>query len=138
MSEDPALDRRLPVPRKQRGAGIYVSAELPDLPRPASAVAAVRVHLEQADVRLSSYARRAQTAPASQVVRATGAPPVPFDFRLGSPALMEFPVDAWAAAVRSAIRASSSSAFDYPPPEGILSLRAQIAQCLDVVAGVRL
>lgn len=25
MSEDPALDRRLPVPRKQRGAGIYVA-----------------------------------------------------------------------------------------------------------------
>jgi GntR family transcriptional regulator/MocR family aminotransferase len=81
---------------------------------------------------------------AADVVRSVAAPPRPraqqrldHDLRPGHPDLSSFPRTEWSRAVKRALNAAPSNAFDYADPHGRPELRRALAQYLARARGVR-
>jgi GntR family transcriptional regulator/MocR family aminotransferase len=113
--------------RPRAGSGTYVATDLPDAaPAPATPAA-------QAGRALSARGRMLAALPA------TAAPPDGMTGRLlagGVPAPDLFPAAAWARCAARVLKAVTPALTDYPPPQGLPGLRAQIAAHLAASRGL--
>jgi GntR family transcriptional regulator/MocR family aminotransferase len=113
--------------RPRAGSGTYVATDLPDAaPAPATPAA-------QAGRALSARGRMLAALPA------TAAPHDGMTGRLlagGVPAPDLFPAAAWARCAARVLKAVTPALTDYPPPQGLPGLRAQIAAHLAASRGL--
>ena len=114
--------------RGRTGSGTYVAADLPDqAPAPASTPLVSAVALSARGDRLASRFRQ-------QPVRET--PALGLLLAGGLPAPDLFPIKAWARCASRALKPLSGEFSSYPPPQGLLVLREQIAAHLAATRGL--
>ncbi len=113
--------------RGRTGSGTYVSTDLPDqAPAPASTPPAAAVALSARGVRLAQVPASASARdPALGLLLAGGLP---------APDL--FPIKAWARCASRVLKPLSGELSSYPPPQGLLVLREQIAAHLAATRGL--
>jgi GntR family transcriptional regulator/MocR family aminotransferase len=113
--------------RARTGSGTFVAAELPDAaPDPA-------VPPPTAASSLSVRGQRLASVPASAAVRDAGIGTL---LAGGIPAPDLFPKEAWARCAARVLKSMSSELTGYPPPQGLVELRAQIAAHLAATRGL--
>ncbi|HYZ21471.1 MAG TPA: PLP-dependent aminotransferase family protein [Rhodopila sp.] len=113
--------------RARTGSGTYVAADLPDqAPAPAEPP---RV----AAVALSARGRRLAETP---VTAATHDPTLGLLLAGGLPAPDLFPIQAWNRCAARALKSLTGELASYPPPQGLLALREQIAAHLAATRGL--
>lgn len=113
--------------RARTGSGTYVAPDLPDAapdrgPVPQTAAAA-----------LSARGQRLAEVPATAVARDAS---IGMLLAGGLPAPDLFPVQAWARCASRALRPLAGELASYPPPQGLLELREQIAAHLAATRGL--
>jgi GntR family transcriptional regulator/MocR family aminotransferase len=114
----------------RRGAGTYVSADLPEASLDAEKTHTRRVSHRSLRPRLSSYAlhlEREWKQGLSWVPRTSAAR---YDFRYGPPSFTEFPHTTWCRIVARRARQVSRRDLDYGRPEGTASLREALCEYL--------
>src|SRR5271156_1374501 len=113
--------------RGRTGSGTYVATDLPDqAPAPASTPLVSAVALSARGARLAQIPATASARdPASGLLLAGGLP---------APDL--FPIKAWARCASRALKPLSGELTSYPPPQGLLVLREQIAAHLAATRGL--
>ena len=113
--------------RGRTGSGTYVAADLPDqAPAPASTPPATAVPLSARGARLAQIPAAASARdPALGLLLAGGLP---------APDL--FPIKAWARCASRVLKPLSGELSSYPPPQGLLVLREQIAAHLAATRGL--
>ena len=113
--------------RGRTGSGTYVATDLPDqAPAPASTPLVSAVALSARGARLAQIPATASARdPASGLLLAGGLP---------APDL--FPIKAWARCASRALKPLSGEFSSYPPPQGLLVLREQIAAHLAATRGL--
>jgi GntR family transcriptional regulator / MocR family aminotransferase len=113
----------------RRGSGTYVAEEVPDEPR----LAARALPGLAADPALSR--RGAQLASRMAPAQRIAGPPRPF--RIGVPALEQFPVGVWSRLASRRIMSMTPSQLDYGPAAGLRQLREAIAEHVRASRGAR-
>lgn len=121
----------------RHGSGTFVAPDLPDRsfraaspPRPAASPPA------SMDGNLSSFGARVVEGEAPvQMLR--GESTSPYEFRYGTPALEEFPIDAWRKLTKRVLDYPPRELLGYGPTEGLPSLREALARYLQRARGVR-
>jgi GntR family transcriptional regulator / MocR family aminotransferase len=113
--------------RGRTGSGTYVATDLPDqAPAPASTPLVSAVALSARGARLAQIPATASSRdPALGLLLAGGLP---------APDL--FPIKAWARCASRALKPLSGEFSSYPPPQGLLVLREQIAAHLAATRGL--
>lgn len=115
----------------QRGAGTFVSSELPDeiLSTPRNDE---RVKRQKPSVpMLSTYGGRVKKASVMSLSpEMSGRGGLRYDFRYGLPAVQEFPHEAWRKIMVRRMRSTSLTSMQYAPPEGYAPLREALADHL--------
>jgi GntR family transcriptional regulator/MocR family aminotransferase len=113
--------------RARTGSGTFVAAELPDAaPDPA-------VPPPTAASSLSLRGQRLAAVPASAAPREAGVGTL---LAGGIPAPDLFPKEAWARCAARVLKSVSSELTGYPPPQGLIELRVQIAAHLAATRGL--
>jgi GntR family transcriptional regulator/MocR family aminotransferase len=113
--------------RARTGSGTFVAAELPDAaPDPA-------VPPPIAASSLSLRGQRLAAVPASAAPREAGVGTL---LAGGIPAPDLFPKEAWARCAARVLKSMSSELTGYPPPQGLIELRVQIAAHLAATRGL--
>jgi GntR family transcriptional regulator/MocR family aminotransferase len=113
--------------RARTGSGTFVAAELPDAaPDPA-------VPPPTAASSLSLRGQRLAAVPASAAPREAGVGTL---LAGGLPAPDLFPKEAWARCAARVLKSMSSELTGYPPPQGLMELRTQIAAHLAATRGL--
>jgi GntR family transcriptional regulator / MocR family aminotransferase len=113
----------------RRGSGTFVAQELPDEPR----LAARRRPAVRAHPALSR--RGAMLASRMPPARRAGGPARAF--RIGVPALEQFPVGVWSRLASRRIMSMTALQLDYGPPAGMRELREAIAEHARAARGAR-
>jgi GntR family transcriptional regulator/MocR family aminotransferase len=112
--------------RGRTGSGTYVAADLPDqAPAPASTPPAAAVPLSARGALAQIPAAASARDPALGLLLAGGLP---------APDL--FPIKAWARCASRVLKPLSGELSSYPPPQGLLVLREQIAAHLAATRGL--
>lgn len=119
------------------GSGTYVSATLPDaalLPWKGHRREALKP--EASPVRLSSHARRVLAQQPLPPPGARSRKALRFEFHYGSPAIADFPQDAWCRLVAARARSMSIGTLRYGRALGLSGLRRAIAEYVTRARGV--
>jgi GntR family transcriptional regulator/MocR family aminotransferase len=113
--------------RGRTGSGTYVATDLPDqAPEPAAPPQAIAAPLSARGARLAEIPASASARdPALGLLLAGGLP---------APDL--FPVKAWARCTARVLKPLAGELSSYPPPQGLLALREQIAAHLAATRGL--
>jgi GntR family transcriptional regulator / MocR family aminotransferase len=113
--------------RGRTGSGTYVATDLPDqAPAPASTPPAAAVALSARGARLAQIPAVASARDPSLGLLLAG----------GLPAPDLFPIKAWARCASRVLKPLSDELSSYPPPQGLLVLREQIAAHLAATRGL--
>jgi GntR family transcriptional regulator / MocR family aminotransferase len=113
--------------RGRTGSGTYVATDLPDqAPAPASTPPAAAVALSARGARLAQIPAVASARDPSLGLLLAG----------GLPAPDLFPIKAWARCASRVLKPLSGELSSYPPPQGLLVLREQIAAHLAATRGL--
>jgi GntR family transcriptional regulator/MocR family aminotransferase len=113
--------------RGRTGSGTYVASDLPDqAPLPGEPPRAASVALSARGARLAGIPATATARPASAGLLLAG----------GLPAPDLFPAKAWARCSARVLGALDGELASYPPPQGLYSLREQIAAHLAATRGL--
>jgi GntR family transcriptional regulator/MocR family aminotransferase len=118
--------------RARTGSGTFVSRDLPDAaPSPAALP-------QTAASALSARGARLATVPATATARDgdTGMPETGMLLAGGLPAADLFPAQAWARCAARVLKPLAGELASYPPPQGLLILREQIAAHLAATRGL--
>jgi len=123
----------------RRGAGTFVSAGAA-VERPAAAAPpSLGVRVSPARPRLSAFGERVLETRGRPLLSAaiSTRPTLPYDFRYGTPAILDLPTTAWQRCIGRALRRASVRAYDYGAPLGNPALREALAEYLARSRGVR-
>lgn len=113
--------------RARTGSGTYVAADLPDAaPAPAIPAATAANALSHRGAALAALPVTAAPSGAASGMLLAG----------GLPAPDLFPAAAWARCAARTLKAPLSACIGYPPPQGLLELRQQIAAHLAATRGL--
>jgi GntR family transcriptional regulator/MocR family aminotransferase len=113
--------------RGRTGSGTYVATDLPDqAPTPAATPPLAAVSLSARGARLAEIPASASARDAAQGLLLAG----------GLPAPDLFPVKAWARCTTRVMKPLAGELSSYPPPQGLLLLREQIAAHLAATRGL--
>jgi GntR family transcriptional regulator/MocR family aminotransferase len=113
--------------RGRTGSGTYVAADLPDqAPAPVSAPALAAIALSARGARLAEIPASATARDATLGLLLAG----------GLPAPDLFPIKAWSRCATRVLKPLSGELSSYPPPQGLLVLREQIAAHLAATRGL--
>ena len=122
----------------RRGAGTFVTTELPDaaLPERRSSSSRPRSGKSIRGSELSDYGARLTRAAPRGVSWSPRRARLPYDFRYGEPAYTDLPYASWSRAVARRVRTATRRDLDYGPPAGAPELREALARYLRKSRGV--
>ena len=121
------------------GSGTYVATDLPDTaPEPAATAPLPQTAAEALSVRGAALARVPSSATAGDPAIAVPGPDAAAATLLtaGVPAADLFPAAAWIRCTARALKTLDGELASYPPPQGLLELRLQVAKHLAATRGL--